>query len=347
MIEMKTGMGRATVNGKGQGLDGDLTTTGAVCISSLPEARQGGRAVLRLGDGTTPCKRCGKAGVIVDSLPSMTWHGIATVLDGAQVHCGCAPGSNRLIAPAMEGARSGGSVFSDHAPATGGSPWQAEAPHRVPVPSVNDRAATRKAIIGLLRSCGHEFVERSSWGAVEGKSDMPSDWNYSMVALHHAGRSYSCGDSARQMVEIQKDQQRKNFEDFSYHYAIDCRGSVYEGRDIRLKGESVLRYNTGVVGIVLLDNFTTAEEGGDGVALWRESLEQWGVNTASTIPEVQVVAVIDLLVALMSVFNIKRFGGHREFPNQAAEGKICPGNIGMDLVRRIREKCPLLAPPLT
>lgn len=92
-------MGRGAVNGIGQGLHGDLTTTGAVCISSLHNAAQGGRGVLRLGDKTTPCKKCGKAGVIIDSLPAMKWNGIPTVLDGAEVRCGCPPGRNRLIAP--------------------------------------------------------------------------------------------------------------------------------------------------------------------------------------------------------------------------------------------------------
>ncbi len=93
-------MRRGSVNGIGQGLHGDLTTTGAVCISSLPNATQGGgRAVLRLGDKTTPCPQCGRVGVIVDSLPAMKWMGVATVLDGAGIHCGCPTGRNRLIAP--------------------------------------------------------------------------------------------------------------------------------------------------------------------------------------------------------------------------------------------------------
>lgn len=109
-------MGRGTVNGIGQGLDGDLTTTGAVCISSLPCATQGGRGVLRLGDATTPCKKCGKAGVIVDSLPAMMWDGRATVLDGATVHCGCPAGTNRVIAPVEHLARADRSEESNAPP---------------------------------------------------------------------------------------------------------------------------------------------------------------------------------------------------------------------------------------
>lgn len=74
-----------------------------------------------------------------------------------------------------------------------------------PIPiTVNDRAATREAIIKKVRSLDATFVERSSWGAVKGKPDMVMDWDYSMIALHHAGRSHSCTPGAEQMQEIQK-----------------------------------------------------------------------------------------------------------------------------------------------
>ena len=90
---------RVSVMGRGQGLDGDITTTGAVCISSLPQARQGNRSVLRQGDVTTPCPKCGKAGVLVEGERRMSFHGVPVALDGMLVHCGCPEGSNRLIAP--------------------------------------------------------------------------------------------------------------------------------------------------------------------------------------------------------------------------------------------------------
>ncbi|MCY1358598.1 N-acetylmuramoyl-L-alanine amidase [compost metagenome] len=211
--------------------------------------------------------------------------------------------------------------------------------------TVNDRAATREAIIRKVRTLGHRFVERSSWGAVKGKIGMDSDWDYTMIALHHAGRSYSCGGGAEQMRETQNMQTEEGFDDIGYHYGIDCQGNVYEGRDIRLKGSSVLSYNTGVIGIVLLNNLTTAEEGDDLVALGRKSLEYVGINTTNSIPTLQIDAALNLITALKSVFVIKRFSGHREFPNQAADGKICPGNIGMELVRAIRIQTQLVAPP--
>jgi hypothetical protein len=87
------------------------------------------QGVLRLGDTTTPCKKCGKTGVIVDSLPAMKWHGIPTVLDGAEVRCGCPPGRNRLIAPVEQqtntGANSSRSTAFDHtaSPVTPSTPF--------------------------------------------------------------------------------------------------------------------------------------------------------------------------------------------------------------------------------
>ncbi|WP_405119908.1 peptidoglycan recognition family protein [Pseudomonas leptonychotis] len=213
--------------------------------------------------------------------------------------------------------------------------------------TVNDRAATREAIIRKAHTLGHTFVTRSSWGASKAKDGLVNDWDYSMIALHHAGRSYSCGGGAEQMLETQEDHMAGKYDDIGYHYGIDCAGLIYEGRDIRFKGSSVLEYNTGVIGVVLLNNFTTAEEGDDLVSYGRAKLESWGVSTTNTIPAPQIDAVVNLITALKSVFFITRFGGHREYPGQRAEGKVCPGNIGMELVRAIRVKTQLLQPPTT
>jgi uncharacterized Zn-binding protein involved in type VI secretion len=331
-------MGRGSVDDIGQGLDGDLTTTGAVCITSLPCATQGDRGVLRLGDKTTPCSVCGKPGVIVDSLPAMEWDGIATVLDGAEVKCGCPPGTNRLIAP-LEGQIGTTSVVKD---LLRDVPGQSSAPIDN---DIDELAATRNAIIREVRSLGHHFIERSGWHAKEPRAALETDWDYSMIALHHAGRSGSCGFGPRQMVEIQAFHQRaRKYSDIGYHYGIDCTGMVYEGRDIRFKGSHLLHYNTGVIGVVLLNNFTTTEEGGGLVALGRKLLGSFGIGTTNQIPEPQMNALFDLITVLRGNFAVKRLGGHKEFPKQQDNEKTCPGNIGMELVLAIRMKTKLLAP---
>lgn len=236
----------------------------------------------------------------------------------------------------------GGRTFQTKAPAQQVQPGQAQAPVAI---TVNDRAATREAIIRKVREAGHQFVERSAWGAVKGRSGTESDWNYSMVALHHAGRSYACSSGAQQMLETQEKHMDQGYDDIGYHFGVDCSGVIYEGRDIRLKGSNVRNYNTGVIGIVMLNNLTTAEEGGGIVAIHRQLKESLGYNTTNAIPGAQTKGVQDLLAALRSVFVIRHFGGHREYPGQADDGKVCPGNVGMGLVQRIRASSGLQAPP--
>lgn len=211
--------------------------------------------------------------------------------------------------------------------------------------TVNDRAATREAIIKKIRSRSATFVDRSSWGALKGKPEMVMDWDYTMIALHHAGRSHSCAPGAEQMQAVQKGHLSQKYDDIGYHYGIDCTGQIFEGRDIRLQGSSVFKFNTGVIGIVLLENLTTPDEGGDWVAKGRVFLDSMGYGSTNLIPAVQIVALMHLIESLKSVFVIKHLGGHREYPGQASEGKICPGNIGMELVRNIRIETQLLQPP--
>lgn len=248
----------------------------------------------------------------------------------------------RTLTEMSESALMTGSTFKTTVKAQEVKPGQLLAPIAI---TVNDRAATREAIIRKVRALGHQFVERSEWGAHKSKGPLDDDWDYSMIALHHAGRSYGCGSGAEQMLRTQSGHQGEKFDDISYHFGIDCSGTVYEGRDIRFKGSSVLKYNTGVIGVVLLNNLTTAEEGNDIVAYWRESLETLGVNTTNRTPAPQANATVNLITALKSVFFISRFGGHREYPNQRAEGKVCPGNVGMELAQSIRRKTQLLPPP--
>ena len=92
-------MNRMSVNGKGQGLHGDKTTSGAICLTSLPNASQNNRGILRIDDVTTACPKCGKVGRIISGDSRSTYNGRATAVDGSLVLCGCPSGSNRLIAP--------------------------------------------------------------------------------------------------------------------------------------------------------------------------------------------------------------------------------------------------------
>ncbi|ECD9818594.1 pyocin, partial [Salmonella enterica] len=93
-------MGRRVItHGRGQALDGDKTTTGAKCISSLPNVKNCGKGVVRLGDRTTVCPKCSKPGTIITGELSVSYGGSPAAVDGSFVMCGCPMGTNRVIAP--------------------------------------------------------------------------------------------------------------------------------------------------------------------------------------------------------------------------------------------------------
>ncbi|SAK64939.1 hypothetical protein AWB75_02990 [Caballeronia catudaia] len=133
-------------------------------------------------------------------------------------------------------------------------------------------------------------------------------------------------------------------DDIGYHYALDCFGNIFEGRDIRFKGENVHNYNTGVIGIVLLENLTDSEEGSDRVAKVRKFLNTIGLNERPQVPDKQKQSAHRFIDILLEFFYINTLGGHREFPGQPGEGKICPGNVGLSLVTELRRSKGLSAP---
>lgn len=214
--------------------------------------------------------------------------------------------------------------------------------------SVNDRAATRQAIINRVRRHGMNFVERSDWAAHKNRAErMQADWGYSKIAIHHAGRSFACGPAALQLQAIQEMQMSRRAaasDDIGYHYALDCFGDVFEGRDIRFKGEHVHNYNTGVIGIVLLENLAQPPEGGDGVSRVRSLLDTIGYKLQPSVPGEQKRSLEALIAILCEFFHVHTLGGHREFPGQLGEGKICPGNVGLALVKALRQSTGLNAP---
>lgn len=90
---------RASLGGKAQAVDGDVTTTGAVCIATGAGYLDEGRMVLREGDRTTPCPLCGQEGTVAEGVDFFLSEGRRVATDGALVLCGCSVGSNRVVAP--------------------------------------------------------------------------------------------------------------------------------------------------------------------------------------------------------------------------------------------------------
>ena len=93
---------RVSLEGLGQAVDGDVTTTGAICIATGAGYLDEGRMVLREGDHTTPCPLCGQVGTVAEGVDHFISDGQRVAMDGALVVCGCSPGSNRVVAPLYE-----------------------------------------------------------------------------------------------------------------------------------------------------------------------------------------------------------------------------------------------------
>ncbi|WP_279156112.1 PAAR domain-containing protein [Obesumbacterium proteus] len=91
---------RTTINGKGLGLNGDKTSTGATCISSFVGFTESGKLPLHVGDKTSPCPKCGKVGEIVTGDSALVFFDLISAVDGSIIACNCPLGSNVLIVPA-------------------------------------------------------------------------------------------------------------------------------------------------------------------------------------------------------------------------------------------------------
>ena len=94
---------RPNIDGLGQALSCDKTTTGARLIASVPlnQVSIFGFGVIRLGDKTTPCPKCGQAGTVIESARQYqrSFMGKQIAVDRCEVRCDCPQGSNRIIAP--------------------------------------------------------------------------------------------------------------------------------------------------------------------------------------------------------------------------------------------------------
>ncbi|SIT37734.1 N-acetylmuramoyl-L-alanine amidase family 2 [Paraburkholderia ribeironis] len=225
--------------------------------------------------------------------------------------------------------------------------------------SIDDRAATRQAIIKALARKGYRLIERSAWHAKPPRGVMrESHWDYQDIVMHHAGRSYSCGaPSIEEMQRVQAEDMGRSppFDDAGYHYAVSCQGEIYEARDIRFVGEHVAGSNSGKIGIVFLSDFVEAGEAYEqeysSLSIFDKLKNIRGILTDRTISghdkptPTQIQAATALCGVLKYFFNISRLGGHREYQRLATNtGRACPGNLGMDVVKLLRSRLSLSAP---
>jgi len=218
--------------------------------------------------------------------------------------------------------------------------YQSQSPMVV---KVDDRAATRRAIIESVRRKGANFLERKAWQAhAADEAKMEPDWDYSKIAIHHAGRSFSCSGNVSDIHAIQDfhlHHRTHKWPDIGYHYVLDCTGNIVEGRDIKFKGAHMAHFNGKAVGLLMLQDLSEPEDGDDPIAAVLKIKKKLGWVKKIDIPNVQRESLEMLIATLRDFFVIVELGGHLEFKGQqdTEEGKLCPGVHGMKLVEELRE----------
>jgi hypothetical protein len=225
---------------------------------------------------------------------------------------------------------------------------------------VDHRAATRQAIIVAIRRKQTPFETRSDWKAKAPAISPQPDWDYKSIALHHAGNSYSCAAGGAAELRKAEATDIKSFGHLSYHYAIDCNGVIYEALDIRFKGAHIEGGNTGVIGIVFLSDFSVSGEAEKyGPGAWNvmkkrgitAGIKEWigqqndlADKNHDQPTENQLHAVSVLVQTLLSFFEIKTLGGHRDFAKTHGTSRACPGAYGIMIAEKMRQEFKLAAP---
>lgn len=229
---------------------------------------------------------------------------------------------------------------------------------------VNDRAATREAIIHSLTLDGLKLVLSSEWHLKPPSKPLERDWDYTSLVFHHAGNSHWCDiDPNKQMVDIEKVHLNSGAATVGYHYAVACDGTIYEARDIRYKGEHVAKANTGKIGIVLLADLSPRGEAWTkGPSAWKKMRDQTVLDglqefvgqardaldiSVDTAPWQQMEALTSLCQTLKLFFPIVDLGGHRDYVISDDENRACPGERGLFIAAIVRSELMLLQPPKT
>ncbi|MGH8485843.1 MAG: PAAR domain-containing protein, partial [Pseudomonas sp.] len=194
---------RININGRGAGQHGDSTTTGAVCLSSQTFHQQNGVPSLRLGDATTPCPECGEEGRIAEGDAGWNIDGLPIAVDGAQINCGCPPGSNRLLAP-MQGAAASAaqpvSRFSESARHAAASPSTSSTSAFTEF-AVFDRSMPGVSAVAGTREPGFYVVPRSM-SVQQVLAELGLDTRYLSTPLQRLNPTFAQGFKAGEIFVI-------------------------------------------------------------------------------------------------------------------------------------------------
>lgn len=122
------------------------------------------------------------------------------------------------------------------------------------------------------------------------------------IVIHHTATE---GDT---VLSLQEKEMANGLYDLPYHFVIAPDGTIYEGREIDVRGAHVESGNTGKIGVVWLGDFR---------------------NGPPT--EAQYQSALKLSKWLDASYGIEDLGGHNEF-----NATICPGPYAQPFIDRLK-----------
>ena len=186
-------------------------------------------------------------------------------------------------------------------------PLDPSPPSRPPIVARADWGA-RPINLNAPEEFGKFHPQTNPEGVLFYPSDLQGDLN--TIVIHHSAFSHA---SPAEIQGMQMD--RRGFADVAYHFLVASDGTIYEGRDIHIRGAHVQGFNTGSVGIVLIGNFNDEEP-----------------------TQAQTDSLGKLVDYLRFTYSIRYLSGHRDYPHQSPDGTDCPGNNLYPLLPEMAEK---------
>ncbi|MFC6269827.1 peptidoglycan recognition protein family protein [Frigoriflavimonas asaccharolytica] len=183
------------------------------------------------------------------------------------------------------------------------------------------------------------IVNRKSWKArlpqtggnysYEEIAKNPKDY-YDTIVIHHSGNAKSY-PSVREIQDEHMDKMDKA--DIGYHFAINRYGKIFEGRPINIKGAHVDLANTAKIGIVLLADLSSDNNGLTGI---KKKIEEYNGNDYLT--DKMEISLLRLCIYLDKLYKIDKVGGHMEIASSSkTEERYCPGNLTMEKMENWRK----------
>jgi hypothetical protein len=142
----------------------------------------------------------------------------------------------------------------------------------------------------------NNITRRGSWSKrkLPDYEDLGLDWSYDTVVIHHTGNEITPTPEAIEKLHYEKN----GWNEVGYHYIIDRKGGVYEGRSLMLKGSHVDSANSSKIGISLAGDFE----------------HQWWDGSDDEVLDLQWNSLVKLINSLHAKFpSLEKVGGHRDY----------------------------------